>query len=83
MRDYFRKESLKLPQLKNCEWRVDYLISSSDVKTLRKPSVRLNLHLGSSGGDQDNEEMAFEVTPEKLRVLINELKIARDLMKDL
>mmetsp|Transcript_4 Transcript_4/g.10 ORF Transcript_4/g.10 Transcript_4/m.10 type:complete len:178 (-) Transcript_4:101-634(-) len=83
MRDYFKKESLKLPQLKNCEWRVDYLISSSEVKSLRKPSVRLNLHLGTSEEDQDDEEMAFEVTPEKFRVLINELKIARDLMKDL
>ena len=82
MKEYFLQQSLSLPQLADCQWRVDYLISSSDVKSLNTPSVRMKLDLDKPTPD-GNQEVAFEMTADKLRVLASELKTALDLMKDL
>ncbi len=82
MRAFFRTKSLKLPQLTKVDWRVDYLLSSSDVKSLGKPSVRMNLTIDDprAAGAKATQSVAFEMSADKLRVFAMELKTARDMM---
>jgi len=44
LREEFIEKSLKLTRLESLEWRIDYLISSSELKDLNTPSVQLKLN---------------------------------------
>mmetsp|Transcript_4087 Transcript_4087/g.9784 ORF Transcript_4087/g.9784 Transcript_4087/m.9784 type:complete len:132 (+) Transcript_4087:260-655(+) len=91
----FSTESLRLTKMESVEWRVDYLLSSSCAHELNKPSVQLKFNVrdpppARCPDHDDTQEaqhsqgkersVAFEATPDKLRVLIHELQAARQLM---
>eukprot|EP00467_Chlorarachnion_reptans_P021090 CAMPEP_0114523530 /NCGR_PEP_ID=MMETSP0109-20121206/21340_1 /TAXON_ID=29199 /ORGANISM="Chlorarachnion reptans, Strain CCCM449" /LENGTH=152 /DNA_ID=CAMNT_0001704851 /DNA_START=162 /DNA_END=620 /DNA_ORIENTATION=- len=80
MRKHFLTKSLALSKVKSCDWRVDYNISTKDLRTLNRPSIRLCLRLDSM---KDGEKtLAFEMPVNKFRTLMDELKTALELMKD-
>lgn len=60
--------SLSLPRLKDVQWRVDYVVSSSALKDCSTPAVYLQL-----GTDKRTQE-TFEVDAEKFKVLFSDLK---------
>lgn len=66
--------SLKLNRLEGIEWRVDYLVAGSRMRSLGVPSV--SMRLTTSDGDS----IAYEMTAEKFGVMYDELKTARALM---
>eukprot|EP00300_Choanocystis_sp_HF-7_P030897 c39904_g1_i1.p1 GENE.c39904_g1_i1~~c39904_g1_i1.p1 ORF type:complete len:193 (+),score=50.06 c39904_g1_i1:116-694(+) len=66
--------TLQLERVDKIDWRVDYLVSSSNMRTLLVPSV--SLRIGTDAG----EAVYFEMTAQKLAVLLQELKVARSLM---
>jgi len=74
LRSYFAQTSFTLPRVRDVEWRIDYLLSSSGIKDLQTPAIRMKLNLTKS------EPVTFEMTPEKFRVFYNDLKAARGLM---
>eukprot|EP01116_Phalansterium_solitarium_P014410 TRINITY_DN32062_c0_g1_i1.p1 TRINITY_DN32062_c0_g1~~TRINITY_DN32062_c0_g1_i1.p1 ORF type:complete len:201 (-),score=51.63 TRINITY_DN32062_c0_g1_i1:47-649(-) len=79
MRDKFLQTSLQLTQLESVDWRVDYLLSSSVLEEVNSPSVQLRINTKPTA-TAPSQSYAFNVDPDKLRVLIEELKAARDIM---
>jgi len=83
-----RESILRLPRLAKLDWRVDYILASSDVADADSTSVRLKLHIQKpSSGDHLEAEVppervvAFEASVKKLNVLLNDLKQARAIMQ--
>ncbi|XP_004364226.2 hypothetical protein CAOG_03387 [Capsaspora owczarzaki ATCC 30864] len=54
----FKAQSLRLPTLKDSQWRVDYLLSSSELETIAEPSVTLNLTLETAVPKQTKKKPA-------------------------
>lgn len=73
----FADQRLSLPRLAAVDWQVDYILSSDALLRLNEPTVQLKLNLSTG------KEHAFELSSQKLRALIGELKLARDLMANL
>ena len=73
----FIDQRLSLPRLNSVDWQVDYVLSSDALLRLNEPTVQVKVALSTG------KEHAFEMSVDKLRVLIGELKTARDLMVNL
>lgn len=73
---HFKTRTMRLPQIEDLKWRVDFVLSSSALKEVNEPSVQLCLQVA-----QHNH--AFDVSLDQFRVLHHELKIARKLMDQL
>ncbi|KAK3096181.1 hypothetical protein FSP39_024124 [Pinctada imbricata] len=78
----FKKKSLRLSQLDSVEWRVDYILSSSELKDVNEPNVQLRLHI-KDRSTGSVKPVSFTVSAEKFRVLLNELKQADGIMENL
>ncbi|KAL3885574.1 hypothetical protein ACJMK2_025625 [Sinanodonta woodiana] len=77
-----RKQSLRLSQLDGLEWRIDYIISSSELKDINEPYVQLKMKIN----DLDlhsTKPVSFSILADKFRVLLNELKMAEQMMNNL
>ena len=61
-------QPVSVNQLVTLEWRVDYLISSSSLSDLNVPAVQLQV---TTSQDKSREQLAFEVSADKLRVLMS------------
>ena len=77
-----RKQSLRLSQLDGVEWRVDHIISSSQLKNIDEPSVQLKLNVREHNTD-NIIPVTFTVSADKFRVLLSELKHADSIMENL
>jgi len=75
LQEHFRQISLRVSRLDSVQWRVDYVLSSSELEEVNEPNVQLKL--GVSSGDQSSSQpVAFTLTADKFRVLLYELKQA-------
>lgn len=85
LRTHFKSQTLKLNRVINTEWRIDFMLSSSNLKELNQPQALLKLHLQSSSSTKkpSAKSHAFGIDQDKFRVFLHELKAARALMKDL
>ena len=83
IRNTLRKQSLRLPQLKALDWRVDLVLSSSQVEDVNEPEVQLKLVTSDTSVLGKNETHGFTVSGDKFRVLVAELKRAYKYMEDL
>ncbi|XP_059168423.1 COMM domain-containing protein 4-like [Physella acuta] len=82
LQEHFRQTSLRVSNLDSVQWRVDYVLSSSELQQVNEPSVQLKL--GVTQGDSANPEpVAFTLTADKFRVLLHELKQAQTIMENL
>ena len=62
------------PRLSEIHWRVDYILSCNGIKGVNSPAAQIKLKL-------TNGEMAtFTLTADKLRILLADLKEARDIV---
>eukprot|EP01052_Picozoa_sp_SAG31_P058996 SAG31_NODE_18335_length_640_cov_0.765250_1_plen_116_part_00 len=64
LRSQFAKESLRLPKLKQFDWRVDYVLSSSKLATVNAPTATLQVTR-----DDGEKPVAFEVSGDKFAAL--------------
>eukprot|EP01117_Protostelium_nocturnum_P008928 TRINITY_DN3203_c0_g1_i1.p1 TRINITY_DN3203_c0_g1~~TRINITY_DN3203_c0_g1_i1.p1 ORF type:complete len:201 (+),score=70.60 TRINITY_DN3203_c0_g1_i1:76-678(+) len=80
LRETFSQQTLQLPRLDKLDWRVDYVLSTSDLQEANTPTIHLKLDLKQNDFDGP-KTVSFEMTPEKLRVLLYELRAARDALK--
>jgi len=81
LRQQFQNATLRLNKLESLDWRIDFIVSSSDLKSLNSASVQLNLNVKNDIGDESKVEAhSFEVSAEKFRVLLHELNTARELI---
>ncbi|XP_074925620.1 LOW QUALITY PROTEIN: COMM domain-containing protein 4 [Chelonoidis abingdonii] len=81
LQDSLRTRSLRLNHLDSVSWRVDQMLSSSELQQVNEPLV----HLGSpcETGTKAMEAFAMTVLAEKFRVLLAELRQAHAMMKTL
>lgn len=83
----FAKRSLALPRVASFDWRVDYVVASSDLKESAYPTVRMcfgvKKTLQKSNVNEKPAKVAFEMTANKFLVFHSELKAAQAIMKGL
>eukprot|EP00033_Pygsuia_biforma_P003039 GCRY01003341.1.p1 GENE.GCRY01003341.1~~GCRY01003341.1.p1 ORF type:complete len:204 (-),score=36.37 GCRY01003341.1:151-762(-) len=81
IRQHSEQEILKLQGVQNCDWRLDYVVASSDLKAVETPVVSLNLGLspGSTCGAV-TKTCAFDMDISTFQTLRHELKRAQALM---
>nr|AAQ20037.1 hypothetical protein FLJ20452 [Branchiostoma belcheri tsingtauense] len=78
----FMRQSLKLSQLESAEWRVDYILSSSELQEVQEPMVQLRLRVRNP--DTGNvTPHSFNMTADKFRLFVSELKQAHQVMEGL
>ncbi|XP_049849292.1 COMM domain-containing protein 4-like [Schistocerca gregaria] len=79
------ESSLRLNTLEAIDWRVDYILGSSSLQDLNSPSVQLQFHIKKNTGSssETTDSSVLELSADKFRVLLSELKTARTLMEDM
>ncbi|KAK3600360.1 hypothetical protein CHS0354_015501 [Potamilus streckersoni] len=77
-----RKQSLRLSQLDDVEWRIDYIISSSELKDINEPCVQLKMKINNPDL-HSTKPVSFTILADKFRVLLNELKLAEQMMNNI
>lgn len=86
IREYLTQQILHLPQVQEAQWRADYILSSSECKTVASPFVRMQWQLSKPiqlGARKGSDTFTFEMSSEKFSVLYNELKAVRAIMEDI
>ncbi|XP_028814771.1 COMM domain-containing protein 4 [Denticeps clupeoides] len=82
LRDKLRESSLRLGRLESVSWRVDYTLSSSELKEVNEASVQLRIQAqGLESGAA--ETTLVSMTADKFRVMLIELKQAQTMMNAL
>lgn len=81
LQDKLRETSLRLGQLEAVSWRVDYTLSSSELREVNEPVIQLKLQ--AQGAESGTETTVVSVSADKLRVLLTELKQAQAMMNAL
>ncbi|XP_062618664.1 COMM domain-containing protein 4-like [Saccostrea cucullata] len=82
LQTHLRKTSLRLSHLEKTEWRVDYILSSSELKEVNKPCVQMRLQVRNPDTGATTS-VSFTVDMDKFRVLLSELKQAETVMANL
>ncbi|XP_061677488.1 COMM domain-containing protein 4 [Syngnathoides biaculeatus] len=82
VQEKLRESSLRLGRLEAVSWRVDYTLSSSEMKEVNQAVVQLKLQAqGAESGV--SESTLVSVSADKFRVLLSELKQAQAMMNAL
>uniref|UniRef100_A0A3B5B1M3 COMM domain containing 4 n=1 Tax=Stegastes partitus TaxID=144197 RepID=A0A3B5B1M3_9TELE len=82
LQDKLRETSLRLGRLESVSWRVDYTLSSSELREVNEPVIQLKLEAqGAESGS--TETTVVSVSADKFRVLLAELKQAQAMMNAL
>ncbi|KAK1157970.1 COMM domain-containing protein 4-like [Acipenser oxyrinchus oxyrinchus] len=82
LQEKMRESSLRLSRLESVSWRVDYTLSSSELREVNEPTVLLRFQV--NGPDPASKEpIVASLTAEKFRVLLTELKQAQVMMNAL
>ncbi|XP_056595836.1 COMM domain-containing protein 4 [Triplophysa dalaica] len=82
LQEKLRESSLRLGHLEAVNWRVDYTLSSSELKEVNEPTVQLRLQAQNPETDSI-ETTVVSITADKFRVLLTELKQAQAIMNSL
>lgn len=75
LQEHFRQTSLRVSGLESVQWRVDYILSSSELEEVNEPNIQLKLGV-RSGNSGVVDPVAFTLSADKFRVLLYELKQA-------
>uniref|UniRef100_K1PDI5 COMM domain-containing protein 4 n=1 Tax=Magallana gigas TaxID=29159 RepID=K1PDI5_MAGGI len=67
---HLRTTSLRLSHLEKTEWRVDYILSSSELKEVNEPCVQMKLHVRNPDSGTTTP-VSFTVDMDKFRILLN------------
>lgn len=81
LEEAFLQRSLKLNRLSELQWRVDYVLGSSELHEIKEPEVQLRFN--EMDGSGAIRPVSFSVTARKFSVLLSELKQAQRLMEGL
>jgi DNA polymerase III delta prime subunit len=90
LRDQLEKSSYRISRLLDCSWRVDQVLAASDSSSagsiVSQKVVNLRMTVDSRPGVMSGnkiEDLAFEVSPENLDMLILELAQAQQMMNEI
>ncbi|XP_078285950.1 LOW QUALITY PROTEIN: COMM domain-containing protein 4 [Rhinoraja longicauda] len=82
LQDKLKASSLRLNKLGSVSWRVDYTLSSSELKEVNEPVVHLKMNVQNVDTGAVEPTVVL-VSADKFRVLLTELKQAQALMNAL
>ncbi|XP_077600969.1 COMM domain-containing protein 4-like [Stigmatopora nigra] len=82
VQDKLRETSLRLGRLEAVSWRVDYILSSSEMKEVNEAIVQLKIQ-SEEAGSGTLRSTVVSLTADKFRVLLSELKQAQAMMNNL
>uniref|UniRef100_A0A8C2IW16 COMM domain containing 4 n=1 Tax=Cyprinus carpio TaxID=7962 RepID=A0A8C2IW16_CYPCA len=82
LQEKLRESSLRLGRLEAVNWRVDYTLSSSQLKQVNEPTVQLRLQ-AQDPETESTQTTTVSITAHKFRVLLTELKQAQTMMSAL
>ncbi|XP_077452963.1 COMM domain-containing protein 4 [Stigmatopora argus] len=82
VQDKLRETSLRLGRLEAVSWRVDYILSSSEMKEVNEAIVQLKIQ-SEDAGSGTLQSTVVSLTADKFRVLLSELKQAQAMMNNL
>ncbi|KAI4872187.1 hypothetical protein NFI96_031029, partial [Prochilodus magdalenae] len=82
LKEKLKESSLRLGRLEAVNWRVDYTLSSSELKEVNEPTVQLRLQ-AQHPESGSKETTVVSVSADKFRVLLTELKQAQAMMNAL
>ncbi|XP_065148492.1 COMM domain-containing protein 4 [Paramisgurnus dabryanus] len=82
LQEKLRESSLRLGRLEAVNWRVDYTLSSSELKEINEPTIQLRFQSQNPETDS-TETTVISVSADKFRVLLTELKQAQAIMNGL
>jgi len=78
LQQFLLQTSFRLSRVKSLEWRIDFVIGTNLIEDVNTPTVEMKLNLESP--NKSNEILSFGLNYEKFRVLLGELKRAKNLM---
>ena len=76
--DIYRTKEFKMETLEKMRWRLDYTIGSSVCTGAQTPNVRLRF-----SGSEKESPLQFDLSLDRFRVLLSELKTAQGIMQNL
>ncbi|XP_054708618.1 COMM domain-containing protein 4-like [Uloborus diversus] len=76
-----KKDSLKLSEIQNINWQVDYIISSSKLKEVNDPSVVLSMEVKEEKHLEATVH-SFNMSSNNFLLLLHELKQAYSIMEE-
>uniref|UniRef100_UPI00358E9939 COMM domain-containing protein 4-like isoform X1 n=1 Tax=Myxine glutinosa TaxID=7769 RepID=UPI00358E9939 len=76
-----KAQSMRLSRLAGVAWRVDYILSSSELLEVNEPSVQLKLNV-QDGMTSEVRPVSFTMTNGQLHLMLMELKQALKMMDD-
>ncbi|XP_016066043.1 PREDICTED: COMM domain-containing protein 4 isoform X5 [Miniopterus natalensis] len=82
LQEHLRACSLRVNRLAGMGWRVDYILSSSLLRSVEEPMVHLQLEVATAP-DAPAQPVAISLSADKFQVLLSELKQAQTLMSSL
>ncbi|KAM7157450.1 COMM domain-containing protein 4 isoform 1-T1 [Molossus nigricans] len=82
LQEHLRACSLRISRLAGMGWRVDYILSSSLLRSVEEPMVHLQLKVANAP-DVPAQPVAISLSADKFQVLLAELKQAQTLMSSL
>ncbi|KAG7276253.1 hypothetical protein CRUP_018635 [Coryphaenoides rupestris] len=74
LQDKLRETSLRLSRLDSVSWRVDYVLSSSELKEVNEPEVHLKLQ-AQEAESGSTETTVVSISADKFRVLLTGLNL--------
>lgn len=80
LQEKFLEKTLKLDSLSSLEWRVDYVLGSSELDQVQEPEIQIKFNKTTTDNPK-GDLVAFTVSSEKFRVMLAELKQAYSLME--
>ncbi|XP_071824963.1 COMM domain-containing protein 4-like [Apostichopus japonicus] len=82
VRRKFKDQSFRVSRLDGVDWRVDYVVSSSNLHEVNVPSIQLQLQIANPD-TETTDTSAFTVSANKFRVFLNDLKEIQKQMESL
>lgn len=77
-----KSDSLKLTEIADISWKVDYILWSSLLNEVNDPSVQLNLHV-KKHGQPEPAVHSFTMSSNKATLLLHELKQVYSMMEEI
>merc|ERR1711879_651538 len=76
LQEIFARDTLQLPRLDDMQWRIDYILASSEAEQINAPVAQLRFEV-------DGKSHSCQVTGDKLRLMLHELRGVREMMESI
>lgn len=83
LKSKFTKDCFRITKVTSVDWRVDLILGSSELPSAQVPTVSVKIGIQRPEDQGSTEPLIFEASRSKFNTLLNELRVARNLMAQL